>query len=115
MRKMLFNKLVFFIFCIYNVKSQSTFGTLSTASTTITQTTTKATFGPLSTASTTITQTTTLATFGPLSTASTVVPISECPINLNFCKNGAGCLFINGREIICTCTVGFTGLWFWIF
>jgi hypothetical protein len=90
---MFFSKLLVLIFCIYNVKSQITFAPLSTGTTTVS-----------------IRQTTTIVAFGTLSTASTAAPISACPTTLNYCKNGASCSLLNGRDIICTCIVGFTGL-----
>ena len=90
---MFFCKFFVLILCIYNVKSQTTFGALSTGTT------------ALSTV-----QTTTKVTFATLSVAPTLAPISDCPTSKSYCKNGATCLLLNGRDIICTCTVGFTGL-----
>ena len=90
---MIINFLITVIICIYNVQCQSTFGPLSTAGIT-----------------TGIIQTVTTGTFGPLSTATTASAITTCSASNNICKNGGLCYILNGRDIICTCPAGFTGI-----
>ena len=35
--------------------------------------------------------------------------VAPCPISMNICKNYGFCVILFGKDITCTCPVGFTG------
>ena len=40
----------------------------------------------------------------------TVAPVAFCPPEQHVCYNGGQCLILNGRDFMCNCQSGFTGL-----
>ena len=45
--------------------------------------------------------------------SSTAPAVAACTASQNVCKNGGYCVILFGRDITCTCPIGYTGIIFY--